>query len=363
MVSTVRTSLRICALGLLVDQPYSRRYAFRVGFDAWPFLMGHGEKWSASVFSPAMDESNADIDPIRAASVISLAAFLGAVLFPYSSSNGGASLVHTAGAIGYNLGLFVVLVLCAALAFQRRTGAFSVALAIVALVWWLPGVVANSVGAVDGGASLRTGAYLAFVGVIALASEVVVGFRSQVVRVRVTRAGFVAGIVAGFIAIAWGVGEALPWDQDVYKSGVAGVTFTGSGASTYVERCCTLFGSSYSASQTTGYFLEISLIVVGAVFVCFLVGKGVSGIGLAALAITFSGEIVNGIQSIANSTPVLSDFYSGSALTKAASQKVSVTVSGLPGVWINLGAELALLIFGMYVFLASRIEKTPVSAT
>lgn len=303
-----------------------------------------------------MDEFYRDTDAIRALAVVSLASFFGAVLLPYSGSNDGASLIHTPGAIGYNLGLFVALVLCAALAFQRRTVAFSIAIAVAALAWWLPGVIANSVAAANGEASLKTGAYLAYVGVISLLSEVVLGFRCHLVRVRVTRAGFIASIIGGLIAIAWGIGEALPWSQDIYKSGVPGVTFTGSGASTFIDRCCTLFGNSYSASQTTGYFSEIALVLVGAVFICYLAGKGVNGIGLTALAIAFSGEIVNGIQSISNSTPGLSHFYAGSALTKAMNQKITVSVLGLPGIWINLSAEIALLIFGMYVFLASRIE-------
>ena len=62
-----------------------------------------------------------DVDPMRTAAILSLVAFVGAVLLPYNSSDSGASLVHRSGDIGFNFGLFVVLIFSVIFAIRRST--------------------------------------------------------------------------------------------------------------------------------------------------------------------------------------------------------------------------------------------------
>ena len=310
-----------------------------------------------------MTSSHVKTRLIQTAALLALGAFVAAVLLPYSSANAGSSLVHTPDAIGYNFGLLIVLLLCVAFSFRRRTMEYSVVLAFVALVWWTPGVVANIIGAVHGAPSLKSGADFAFVGAVALLVQVCVGVWSRTTEVKITRSGLVTSVVAGLIAITWGIGRTLPWIQLSFRAGTAGVTFNATGTSSYVTSCCSILNKSNSVSDTTTRVMEVVFILIAAIAISFIVKKGPGGIGLFGLAVAFSGEVVNGIHEIATSHPGLGTFYTGSALTKAVSERISVTVAGLPGLWINLAAEITLLLFGVYVLLASRIVELPSKAS
>ena len=101
------------------------------------------------------------------------------------------------------------------------------------------------------------------------------------------------------------------------------------------------------------YLLLILLIVVAVFLVSFVKSKATGGLGIIAIAVAFSGEIVNGLQTVANANPQLA----GQGGSMPWGNAPSVTVSPLPGLWLNLIAELALLGYGIYVFIDSRIEE------
>jgi hypothetical protein len=276
-------------------------------------------------------------------------------VLPYNSSSRGVSLLHRPGDIGYNVGLFVVVLLCALTATRQAFAKWSVPLAFASFLWWFPHVVSNTIDALHGGPSLRSGAYLAYVGVLALLIECIIAVRFEAVAIRVKRPSFKFSLIAGIIGVAWGVGEYLPWVEDRYTSLSSGVTFNSTHSSSLVRKCCTLFSNHYSLGGNTGLALEISLLVIGSVAVCFLLPRVLSGIGISAIAVAFAGEVIVGLRNVSNANPPLRNFYSGSGLSQAIANKVQVTVSGLPGLWINLCAEVLLLLLGGYVCLSSRI--------
>ena len=115
----------------------------------------------------------------------------------------------------------------------------------------------------------------------------------------------------------WGVGEWLPWDRTIYTSGISGLKFA-SGFGILKQDWCTIFSNSgnsgYTNLASAMYLIEMVINIVGAITVCHFASRITAGISLVALVIGFSGGIVSGLQTAANSHPALSTVYSGSAL-------------------------------------------------
>ncbi len=289
-------------------------------------------------------------------SFVAFLALLGAFFLPYSEVTGGKSLFHTPFDIALNLGLLVAVALAAIFSSSLKTVAIGVIISTAALLWWIPGVVSNVVGVSSHHDSLNVGAYLAFVGVGALAVNSIIGISNHYPSFRVSRESIWTSVSCCCLGILWVVGEYLPWSRTLYKSSLPTVTFNASGSRIVVNDCCSLFTGYYSAADTTQYLLKMALVLAGTIGMAFLAKRLWRGIGLAAIAVTFSGEVLTGIQQLGPQR--LSDSYVGASLTQAIQNHVSVTVSALPGLWLNLAAELGLLILGVYLVIATRLPDT-----
>ena len=283
-------------------------------------------------------------------SIISLAALLGSFFLPSFGPRNTLAYSRTSLGIGHSIGLILIVLAMAVMSYSpnRKMVGLSGVLSLIGFLWWAPVVVGGLIEVAKHNQSVNSGGFLAIAGVLFLLTYFVFTASTGLIGWKISKSRLRTSMVGGTIALAWAAGEFMPWIRTTYVANHQSM----------IRDCCVIFKTSANGSMPLGYsftyLLLILLIVVAVFLVSFVKSKTTGGLGLIAIAVAFSGEIINGLQTVANANPMLAGQGAGQM---PWSNQPNMTVSPLPGLWLNLIAELALLGYGIYVFIDSRIEE------
>ena len=281
---------------------------------------------------------------------------ISSLLVPYGSSSGGKSLASLPVDVAYNIPLLLVIAMATALAAFGRTDearASSIALALLAGLWWVAALIPDAVSTMTHHATLGSGAKLSVIGALLVVASVLLAVWNYGLSLRVTTVAIIWAAASFALAAGWVVGNWMNWTRTTYLASASNFTFRSSGTNVVSAACCVAFRNS-TMPENLGQAVILTLIIVAAVAVAFLVPNRAAGIALMGLGVLYFADPLSALYPIIDGHP--SAHSLGIPLTEVRNGQITATVAGLPGLWIATGAALILIALGVFRILSSFAE-------